>query len=122
MLEKLLELLVGLALAATAGTGGIATAQDASANADANAPFSVTEKIEWALAQRAQASENAAQVDAAEAAADGLETAIGAIEHAMELAPDAADAGLQQAWDSVSSAGADAAGSHIPDGVPTGRP
>jgi hypothetical protein len=124
VLEKLLELLVGLVLAATAGTGGITTAQNATSHASPPAPVSVTEKIELGMAhaQGVQASDNAANPSASAAASDGLTTATSAIEHAMDLAPDAADGGLQRALDAVSSAGTAASEPHIPVDVPAGRP
>jgi len=125
VLEKLLELLVGLVLAATAGTGGITTAQNATSHANPPAPVSVTEKIQLGMAHAhdANSADQAASPTKPDAASDGLTTAAGAIANAMDLAPDAADPGLQRALDAVSSAGPPSPPvPNVPVDVPTGRP
>lgn len=105
MLDKLLEILIGLLVAS--GSAGVAIAQDA-APADPQVPSSVIEKLAWARSHAAEVRRDAV-VDGAleatsQAANDGL-VAADAIENATELAPDAADQGLQRAGQAIGSGG-----------------
>lgn len=88
MLERIIELLLGLAVAAASAFGiGTATTTPQGPPADVGLP------------------EQPQSVTAPESAGEGLATALSAIERAMETTPDAADDGLQRAWDRVSTAG-----------------
>ena len=130
MLEKIVELLLGLAVAAAASLG-IQTAVG-SPQGPAVDPDHEAERVTWAQ-ERAQHHLAAADLEAqgAENAAAGLDTAIEAIEAAMDRAPDAADVGLEQSWTSVSGApvggpedagGAADASDAAPVGAPAGPP
>jgi hypothetical protein len=119
MLEKVIELLLGLAVGA-AGVVGLSTAVDATAEAQVSAP-SVADKVA-AARQRVDeirrdvegraTAEAEAEADAAvesdgdveAAGVDGRANAAAAIEAAMELAPEAADVGLENAWEHVTTA------------------
>jgi len=103
LLERIIELLLGLAVAA-ASAFGIGTAT--------TTPHGPPADVEQAAKP---------EVAAPESAGGGLDTALSAIERAMETAPDAADEGLQRAWDHVSTAGPpDEAGPPEDAGPPDG--
>lgn len=87
MLDRIIELLLGLAVAAASAFGiGTATTTPQGPPTD----HGQTGKPD---AVATQAAEN------------GLNTALSAIERAMDTADDAATDGLQRAWDQVSTAG-----------------
>ena len=128
MLEKVIELLLGLTVGA-AGVVGISTAADATAEAQVRAP-SVTEKVAAARqrveeirrdveedataeAEADAGAEANAQGDVETAGVDGRANAAAAIEAAIELAPEAADFGLENAWEQVTTA---PAGPPVEDG------
>jgi hypothetical protein len=88
LLDRIIELLLGLAVAA-AGAFGIGTATTTPQGPPADVQHTAKPPV----------------VTEVESAGDGLATALSAIERAMESGPDAADDGLQRAWDHVSTAG-----------------
>ena len=92
MLDRIIELLLGLAVAA-AGALGIGTATTTPHGPPADVQHGPPADVQ-----------PAAKPDV-EAAGDGLATALAAIERVMATAPDAAADGLQRAWDRVSTAG-----------------
>jgi hypothetical protein len=134
MLERIVELLVGLAVAAAAAFGietatttphGVGPDTDSIAAKVAEAKQRATERRADAASVELTSGEVGAQSSDA-----GLAAAIAALERVMESAPDAASDGLQQAWDSVSNAGppedpgsaADAAPVDVPAGPPAETP
>jgi hypothetical protein len=92
MLEKLLELLAALAVRISAAIG-ISTASD-----------KISEHVPESTGLERAASHAPARVaddEVAAEAADGIATALEALEQALENAPEQADAGLQRAMDAV---------------------
>jgi hypothetical protein len=132
MLEKVIELLLGLAVAAAAAAGiGTATTTPHGVGPDAD---SIAAKVAWAEQHaadlRSAAADEVTLEEAAAVEAAGLDTALEALERVMSTAPDAASDGLQQAWNSVSTAGppddpgsaADVAPVDVPAGPPAETP
>jgi hypothetical protein len=130
MFDTLIQLLLSLLLG-TAGAAGLGIASDASSGSGVT-PASVAEKVAWAKQHAGEVRANVVAANQVEdellpeldtEAVDGLETAAAALEEAMELAPDAADFGLQTAYDAVTNAptGADEA-TGAPDQAPAGAP
>lgn len=110
MLERIIELLLGLAVAAAAAVGiDTATTTPHGVGPDSER---IGERVEWAQQQAAERRADAAVLDPAaegefdEAAVSGIETALAALARIMESAPEAAEGGLDQAWESVSGAAA----------------
>jgi hypothetical protein len=121
MLDHIVELLLGLAfaLAATFGINVATTSPHGGGVADA------------AKEAKAASAAPAAKALLGAAGAGATDTALEVLEGVMADAPETASDGLQQAWDSVSSAplGADAADiapldvpAGPPDDVPAGAP
>ena len=122
MLDRIIELLVSLAVA-VAGAMGIGTATTTPHGVGPDAD-SVAAKTAWAHQQAAahradHADETLTGVENQELAADGIGTAVEALARAIEQAPEAADPGLTQAVESVSNA---APPSDIPAGPPSDIP
>lgn len=122
MLDRIIELLLGLAVAAAGAIGiGTASTTPPGVGPDVN---DVTAKVAWAKLQAVE--RRADQADSAPAddqvQTNGIQTALDALEQAMEKAPDAADDGLNTAWESVSNAGppSDGTAGDVPD--PAGPP
>ena len=128
MLERIIELLLGLAVAAAAALGiGTATTTPHGVGPDAD---SIAAKVAWAKQHaddvRAAAVDEVTLDETAALEAEGLDTALAALERVMATGPDAAGDGLQQAWDNVSTAGAPedpgSAADVAPVDVPAGPP
>lgn len=122
MLDTIIELVLSLAVAAAGALGiGTATTTPHGVGPDFD---SVAAKTAWAHQQAAahradQAEEALTGHENQELAGSGLNTALDALERAMEQAPEAADHGLNQAVESVSNAGPP---SDVPAGPPAGVP
>lgn len=123
MLDRIIELMIGLTVAASAAVGGLGIAADATGTAATHAVIGADRaaaamvRADAAATGRANASEAQA---AAAAEATGTEQAAAAIEKAMELAPDAADTGLTNAWERVTSAPTGGAAADVAAGAAAG--
>jgi len=100
MFDKILEILAAIAVAVTGAAGLTTAADNVGRGFDAHAPAAAGVLAEE-MAALSERSELAADPEVPPAAA------LEALEQAMQLAPDAADAGLQRAWEAVT--GGDAA-------------
>jgi hypothetical protein len=126
LFEKLVELIVALAVAA-AGLAGIGTAaehadpqanENAVTHAAANVDESATIKAATALARAADVLTELEAVGPS----DGLAQAAEALTQAMENAPDQADQGLDRAMENVTTSPANDAPAGPPAELPGGRP
>ena len=126
LFDKILELLIALAVAA-AGVAGLGTATDHAdppAN-DAALTRDAAQVDEIAAIRAATALERAAEVLAeldAIGPTDGLAQAAESLTQAMENAPEAADQGLERAMEAVTESPAHDAPAGPPAALPGGRP
>ena len=126
LFDKILELLIALAVAA-AGVAGLGTAADHAdppAN-DAALTHGAAQVDEIAAVRAATALDRAAEVLAeldGIGPTDGLAKAAESLTQAMENAPEAADQGLERAMEAVTESPAHDAPAGPPADLPGGRP
>ena len=126
LFDKILDLLIALAVAA-AGVAGLGTAADHAdppAN-DAALTHDASHVDEIAAIRAATALERAAEVLAeldGIGPTDGLAKAAESLTQAMENAPEAADQGLERAMEAVTESPAHDAPAGPPADLPGGRP
>ena len=126
LFEKLIELIVALAVAA-AGLAGIGNAAEhADPQANENAVTHAAPQVDETATLRAatamaRAADVLAELDAV-GPTDGLAQAAEALTQAMENAPDQADHGLDRAMEAVTTSPANDAPAGPPAELPGGRP